>query len=60
MVGAAAVAQVTSPPIVYGNYAGGSVPYNPKVATIIGAQRAHQFLLRSAYSPRHGEGTFKK
>ena len=56
MVGAAAVAQITSPPIAYGNYAGGNVPYNPKVATTIGAQRAHQYLLRSAYSPRQGEG----
>ena len=55
-VGAAAVAQTTSPPIAYANYAGGNIPYNAKVATTIGAQRAHQFLLRSAYSPRQGEG----
>jgi hypothetical protein len=55
MVGAAAVAQTSSPPIAFGNYAGGNVVYNPKVATTIGAQRAHQYLLRSAYAPRQGE-----
>jgi hypothetical protein len=56
MVGAAAVAQTSTPPIAYGNYAGGNVPYNPQVATTIGAQRLHQYLLRSAYAPRPGEG----
>ena len=56
MVGAAAVAQTSTPPIAYGNYMGGNVAYNPKVATTIGAQRAHQYLLRSAYAPRIGEG----
>jgi hypothetical protein len=54
-VGAAAVAQTSSPPVAFGNYAGGNVAYNPAVATTIGAQRAHNYLIRSAFAPRQGE-----